>query len=174
MSAKTTSLEHADSPEHTEADYRAIEAAVMETARGRWFLAEHAKRNRTIDTERVLALLNGMYEAIQSRLGHINSDGTQAGGGGQRLAVAPRLERYSPDQPHVVSPVRQLVHFLESFLRPTAEFSFGRNVVSPTPNSSTPTTPITAQALQANGSVPCYFDRRRYSAVAQSGARSTS
>ena len=38
----------------SEADYAAIEAAVMETARGRWFLAEFARRNRNADTRLVL------------------------------------------------------------------------------------------------------------------------
>ena len=33
-----------------EEDYEAIESAVMETARGRWFLSEFARRNRTADT----------------------------------------------------------------------------------------------------------------------------
>ena len=37
-----------------EAEYEAIEAAVMETARGRWFLAEFARRNRTADTQVLL------------------------------------------------------------------------------------------------------------------------
>jgi hypothetical protein len=37
-----------------EADYDAIREAFMETARGRWFLAEYAKRNRTADTTMVL------------------------------------------------------------------------------------------------------------------------
>ncbi|WP_371422121.1 hypothetical protein [Tardiphaga sp.] len=37
-----------------EADYDAIREAFMETARGRWFLAEYAKRNRTADTSLVL------------------------------------------------------------------------------------------------------------------------
>jgi len=36
-------------------DYEAIEAAVMETSRGRWFLREYARRNRNADTETVLA-----------------------------------------------------------------------------------------------------------------------
>lgn len=35
-------------------DYDAIQAAVMETGRGRWFLAEYARRNRHADTEVVL------------------------------------------------------------------------------------------------------------------------
>ncbi len=37
-----------------EADYDAISDAFMETARGRWFLSEYAKRNRNADTRMVL------------------------------------------------------------------------------------------------------------------------
>jgi hypothetical protein len=58
-----------------EEDYDAIEAAVMETARGRWFLMEFARRNRTADTKVLL-------EAIQ-RLEH------QMGSG-----------KYLPPSPH--------------------------------------------------------------------------
>jgi hypothetical protein len=39
------------------ADYDTIAAAVMETARGRWFLAEYARRNRQADTEMVLSAI---------------------------------------------------------------------------------------------------------------------
>lgn len=38
-------------------DYDAIEAAVMETERGRWFLREYATRNRTADTQLIVAML---------------------------------------------------------------------------------------------------------------------
>ncbi len=38
----------------TQADYDAISEAFMETARGRWFLAEFARRNRNADTAMVL------------------------------------------------------------------------------------------------------------------------
>jgi hypothetical protein len=38
----------------SEADYEAIASAFMETARGRWFLGEYAKRNRNADTRLVL------------------------------------------------------------------------------------------------------------------------
>jgi hypothetical protein len=38
----------------SEEDYDAISAAFMETARGRWFLGEFAKRNRSVDTRLVL------------------------------------------------------------------------------------------------------------------------
>jgi chemotaxis regulatin CheY-phosphate phosphatase CheZ len=41
-------------PPISEHDYDAIEGAVMETSRGRWFLAEYARRNRSADTLQVL------------------------------------------------------------------------------------------------------------------------
>ncbi|WP_332682655.1 hypothetical protein [Bosea sp. (in: a-proteobacteria)] len=41
----------------SEMDYETIAAAVMETGRGRWFLAEYAKRNRQADTEMVLSAI---------------------------------------------------------------------------------------------------------------------
>jgi hypothetical protein len=37
----------------TMADYAAIESAVMETARGRWFLLEFARRQRAVETQRL-------------------------------------------------------------------------------------------------------------------------
>lgn len=45
-------------------DYNAIEAAVMETARGRWFLAEYAKRNRNADTDMLLSAIGRLEEAV--------------------------------------------------------------------------------------------------------------
>jgi chemotaxis regulatin CheY-phosphate phosphatase CheZ len=48
----------------SEADYSAIEAAVMETARGRWFLAEYARRNRHADTTMLLAALDRIEAAL--------------------------------------------------------------------------------------------------------------
>lgn len=46
----------------SEADYDAIEEAVMETARGRWFLSEYARRNRAADTASVLEALGRLEE----------------------------------------------------------------------------------------------------------------
>jgi len=45
-------------------DYEEIERAVMESARGRWFLAEFAKRQRAEDTARIL-------DAIQHLEAHL-------------------------------------------------------------------------------------------------------
>ena len=41
----------------SDSDFAAIEAAVMETSRGRWFLREFARRNRHADTETVLTAI---------------------------------------------------------------------------------------------------------------------
>jgi hypothetical protein len=48
-------------------DYEQIEQAVMETARGRWFLKEYAARNRTADTRVLL-------EAMQRLEGALNGE----------------------------------------------------------------------------------------------------
>jgi chemotaxis regulatin CheY-phosphate phosphatase CheZ len=49
----------------SEAEYNAIEAAVLETARGRWFLAEYARRNRHADTTMLIAALDRIETALR-------------------------------------------------------------------------------------------------------------
>ena len=49
----------------TDADYEAIEAAVVETNRGRWFLAEYARRNRHADTKMLLAAIDRLEAAMR-------------------------------------------------------------------------------------------------------------
>ena len=46
-------------------DYEAIESAVMETSRGRWFLAEYARRNRNADTDAILTTLDRMERTMR-------------------------------------------------------------------------------------------------------------
>lgn len=48
----------------SQADYEAIEAAVMETARGRWFMAEYAKRNRQADTRQLLTAIGRIERVV--------------------------------------------------------------------------------------------------------------
>jgi hypothetical protein len=54
---------HAPAPPPTDSDYDSILAAVMETARGRWFLHEYARRNRSAETGALLAAI-GRIEAL--------------------------------------------------------------------------------------------------------------
>src|ERR1700754_3541373 len=48
----------------SEADYHAISEAFMETARGRWFLKEYARRNRNTDTAMVLEAVSRIETTI--------------------------------------------------------------------------------------------------------------
>lgn len=45
-------------------EYHAIESAVLETARGRWFLEEYARRNRVADTEILLEAIAKLENSI--------------------------------------------------------------------------------------------------------------
>lgn len=58
----------------TDADYEMIAAAVLETARGRWFLAEHARRNRNADTRLVLDAIEKLERLIAHRSEPIEAD----------------------------------------------------------------------------------------------------
>lgn len=42
--------EELDAPLHAEQEYRTFEAALLETPRGRWFLAEHSRRSRRLES----------------------------------------------------------------------------------------------------------------------------
>jgi len=50
--------------QETDEEYRAIEAALLESARGRWFLAEHGRRARRLDN----ALLEDAIGRLQTSL----------------------------------------------------------------------------------------------------------
>ncbi|MGF6425518.1 hypothetical protein [Bradyrhizobium elkanii] len=51
----------------SEEDYAAINAAFMETSRGRWFLGEYAKRNRNADTRMVLDAVARIEESLSAQ-----------------------------------------------------------------------------------------------------------
>lgn len=51
-------------PRTSEAEYDTIEAALLETARGRWFLSEFARRNRTADTGLLLDAIRRLQQAV--------------------------------------------------------------------------------------------------------------
>ena len=49
----------------SEADYDMIESAVLETTRGRWFLAEYARRNRHADTTMLLSAIERLEASLR-------------------------------------------------------------------------------------------------------------
>lgn len=67
-------------------DFEAIERAVIETERGRWFLAEYAARNRRSETTSLLTSISRLEKAIASELqNEINT--TYSIDAGRKLAV---------------------------------------------------------------------------------------
>lgn len=89
------------------ADYDAIAAAVMETSRGRWFLAEYARRNRQSDTEMVLSAIARLERlctvpaAVDSNAGlsdtartiaELRDDLDRAGVGGSSARLSSRVQ----------------------------------------------------------------------------------
>jgi hypothetical protein len=55
-----------ESPDFSD-EFAEIERAVMESARGRWFLAEHARRERAADADLILAAIRRLEAALVSR-----------------------------------------------------------------------------------------------------------
>jgi hypothetical protein len=52
-------------------EYEAIEEAIMQNPRGRWFLTEYARRNRAADTNRLLEAIERLYNAALDTRGHV-------------------------------------------------------------------------------------------------------
>lgn len=50
-------------------EYEAIEATMCESERGRWFLAEHARRNRAADTEMLLGAIMRLEHTVMADRG---------------------------------------------------------------------------------------------------------
>ncbi|HRD78410.1 MAG TPA: hypothetical protein PK264_21140 [Hyphomicrobiaceae bacterium] len=64
-------------PQDADKEFRAIEAALLETARGRWFLAEHGRRSRRMETsalETAIGQLKSSLRAPPAVVGRIKSD----------------------------------------------------------------------------------------------------
>lgn len=54
-----------EQPLDVDAEYRAIEGALLETARGRWFLAEHSKRSRRLESVQLEAALDQLKSSMR-------------------------------------------------------------------------------------------------------------
>jgi hypothetical protein len=63
LATETTALARSK-PQYLDEDFDTIHEAVLETARGRWFLQEYARRNRAADTEMLLGALARIEQAM--------------------------------------------------------------------------------------------------------------
>jgi hypothetical protein len=52
----------------SDSDYDAIESAIMESARGRWFLSEFGRRHRHADTLMVMSAINSLHDSLQQSI----------------------------------------------------------------------------------------------------------
>lgn len=77
-------------------DYEAIAAAVMETARGRWFLDEYARRNRQADTTVILSAIDRLDQRLRrERTGDVTEDARERL---MELALATETTRVAFDE----------------------------------------------------------------------------
>lgn len=94
-----------------DASYEAIEAAVMESERGRWFLNEFARRNRNSDTLSVLRAIEKMQGAIPGRsprLVYLESEIADVAAlvaAGQAAIAAARRDDPLPEEVETADPV---------------------------------------------------------------------
>ncbi len=66
-----------DVPEDPVAEYQAIERALLETSRGRWFLSEHSRRSRRMESAALEAALTSLKNAVRNPpalLGRLKTD----------------------------------------------------------------------------------------------------
>jgi hypothetical protein len=90
-----------------EADFETIEAAVMETARGRCFLAEYSRRSRAQDTGRILSAIDRLDgAAFEAKAGEARAnDNLERAAELVRLLVEVVHARHSaPPNPTQVAP----------------------------------------------------------------------
>jgi hypothetical protein len=59
---------------YTETDYEAIEAAVQESPRGRWFLGEFTRRNRAADTLMLLEAIHKLERGVAENAPHVSDE----------------------------------------------------------------------------------------------------
>jgi chemotaxis protein CheZ len=82
------------------ADYAAIFAAVMETDRGRWFLAEYARRNRHADTVEVLAAIERLAAMARPTVAGLREDKAPRG---ESVADLDRLRAELADMANAIA-----------------------------------------------------------------------
>ena len=95
--------------------FEAIESAVLETQRGRWFLAEYAKRLRSRETTQLLeqirrleATVSGNHDELIARLGEALARNPQQGTAVPPVAeLAPRHMKYFKKDEDIFEPAPQ-------------------------------------------------------------------
>ena len=77
--------------------YEALESAVMESERGRWFLAEYARRNRNPDTAAILGSIERLEDVFRDRQALAAQQHIRI----ELLDMAPTIARTRDDAAHL-------------------------------------------------------------------------
>jgi chemotaxis regulatin CheY-phosphate phosphatase CheZ len=103
----------------SEPEYEAIEAAVMETARGRWFLKEYARRNRQADTDVVLEAIEKLEKSFVVETPSVSQQRL----GSELAAMAKAIQRVKSDiaasDAEGSAPLAQASEVLDGIIRTT-------------------------------------------------------
>ena len=81
----------------TPADYETIEAAVMETVKGRWFLMEFARRNRSHEMAQIRETLARMERTMSAGLRQAETFAPDAGIAPDPFQQAEMLDDWAAD-----------------------------------------------------------------------------
>ena len=109
-------------PMLNDADYAAIEEAVLETARGRWFLAEYARRNRQADTQMLLTAISRLEDVIRGDAALNAADRLRGGLVDMANAIAKtRAEIAAIKPPHASGRIDEAKEELDSIVQTTEE-----------------------------------------------------
>jgi len=93
MSDDSLARSQSAAPSSVDADYDAIHATIVATGRGRWFLDEYANRYRGADTERVLAAVARIEQALSAGAAAEPADTVQAA----IMAIAAAIQQTRSD-----------------------------------------------------------------------------
>ena len=109
-------------PMLNDADYAAIEEAVLETARGRWFLAEYARRNRQADTQMLLTAISRLEDVIRGDAALNAADRLRGGLVDMANAIAKtRAEIAAIKPPHANGRIDEAKEELDSIVQTTEQ-----------------------------------------------------
>jgi hypothetical protein len=166
----------ANPPTNIDDDYQAFSAALSESARGRDFLAEYARRNRHADTETVLAALERLQSNVRAQIAAPQTTPPQADLIRQELrALLAAVRATTPETNDSSSAIRAaklaallgfVEHRIEAIVAPPPEQSVlpdevaalllperaaeaARSVLAVVPTPDEPELPIPAPAVQA-------------------------
>lgn len=147
-----------------EQDYETIEDAVMETARGRWFLREYARRIRAADTNRLIEAMSRIERVLSGQASLLEDQFASAAHVGAieerrdqlaQLATGLREQGYDGDLcARIEREANGLSTLIEDMRRPAAAMENAPGPMRPEPPQALRPVTIEAHAVEPQTSLP--------------------